>query len=103
MGALFGLFCAYMAMPTPVHAAPFGGQISQVIPCYNQVIWAMVGAPRGGPHIWSAGTKTYLYGPPRHAGQYILGLDGAEYFCIVSIQPLIVYSGKHITMMGSSQ
>jgi hypothetical protein len=94
---------AFMLVAPKVQAAPFGGQASTVIPCYNQVIWAMLGPPIGGPHIWSAGTVTYLNGPPRHAGQWILGLNGAPYFCIVEIQPLIVFAGKHITMMGSSQ
>ncbi len=82
----------------------FGGAASQVINCYNDVIWTSVGPPRGGRYIWAPGvTRTYEYGPPSHAGQWLLGLFGAPYFCIVSPQPLIIFPGLLMTMLGSSQ
>lgn len=90
-------------VPTLSTAFPFGGQASIVRPCYNQVIYANLGPPRGGPYIWSPSTKTYLFGPPRHAGQWLLGLAGVPYFCIVILRPLTVWPGTHIIMMGSSQ
>jgi hypothetical protein len=101
-------FCALvvgltMLAPLPALAFPFGGQASQVINCYNEAIYASLGAPIGGPYIWTNGTRTYQFGPPSHSGQWILGLASAPYYCIVSIIPLTIYSGTAISMMGSSQ
>ncbi len=97
------LMCATLAAPCAAFAFPFGGQASTVVPCYNQAIYANLGPPRGGPFVWTPSTKTYQFGPPTHAGQWLLGLAGAPYFCVVSIQPVIVWPGTYITMMGSSQ
>lgn len=98
VGAMF-----LIALPAPALAFPFGGQASTVRPCYNQVIYANIGPPVAGPYIWSGSTKTYQFGPPSHAGQWLLGLAGAPYFCIIQILPLTVWPGTHIIMMGSSQ
>lgn len=91
--------------PTAVVAQtnPFGGPITSIIFCYNQAIWTTVGPPVGGIYIWTPSTVTYPFGPPAHVGQYLLGLYGAPYYCLVSIVPIIVYAGISITMMGSSQ
>jgi len=89
--------------PAFAFAFPFGGQASIVIPCYNQAIYAKLGPPRGGPYVWTPSTKTYQFGAPTHAGQWLLGLASAPYYCIVSVQPVIVWPGTYITMMGSSQ
>lgn len=97
-GALFALL-----LPSFAYAAPFGGRISQIIPCYNNAIYANVGAPRGGQYIWTPATRTYRFGPPSHAGQYILGLSGIPYYCLVSIVPIDTLPGISIMMMGSSQ
>src|SRR3989344_1614083 len=92
-----------LAIPKVTHAFPFGGSIGQIIFCYNKAIWANVGPPRGGQFIWTPMTKTYMFGPPSHSGQWLLGLAAPPYFCVVSIDPVIVYAGILITMMGSSQ
>ena len=91
------------SMPTAALAFPFGGQASIVRPCFNEVIYAALGPPIGGPYIWAPSTKTYLFGPPRHAGQWLLGLASINYYCIVSRRPLITWPGSLITMLGSSQ
>lgn len=91
-----------LSTPFVAYAFPFGGQASIVVPCYNQAIYANLGPPRGGPYIWTPSTKTYQFGPPSHAGQWLLGLAGAPYYCIVSVDPIIVWPGTYITMMGSS-
>jgi len=98
-----GLFIAAVVLPYRAEAFPFGGQASSVIPCYNQAIFARLGPPRGGDFVWTPSTKTYQFGPPQHSGQWLLGLAGAPYFCIVEITGLKVISGTHIIMMGSSQ
>lgn len=92
-----------LAMPSPAFAFPFGGAIGQIIFCYNDAIWVNVGPPRGGQFVWTPSTKTYEFGPPSHSGQWLLGLASPPYYCLVSIVPIIVYTGIAITMMGSSQ
>ena len=91
-------------MPSFAYAFPFGGQAGIVLPCYyNSTIYAVLGPPIGGPYVWTTATKTYQFGPPRHAGQWLLGLAGAPYFCLYSVSPEITYDAIAIIMMGSSQ
>ena len=93
-----------LLLPFFARAYPFGGQARIVLPCYyNQTIYANLGPPSGGKYIWTTATKTYLFGPPRHAGQWLLGLAGAPYYCIYKRAPLTIYTGSAIIMMGSSQ
>ncbi len=94
---------AIVAAPLAAHAFPFGGQAGRVIPCYNQAILADLGPPVGGKYLWSPATRTYQFGPPRHSGQWLLGLAQTPWYCIITYQPLTVESGTHIMMMGSSQ
>ncbi|HEV3245272.1 MAG TPA: hypothetical protein VG102_02865 [Candidatus Paceibacterota bacterium] len=101
--AVVAAIIALLLAPFTALAFPFGGQISQVIFCYNDAIWANVGPPRGGQYVWTPATRTYEFGPPSHAGQWLLGLASPPYYCLVSIVPIIVYTGIAITMMGSSQ
>lgn len=89
--------------PLAASAAPFGGMITQLVPCYNEAIYVNLSGPVGGAYIWTPSTKTYPFGPPRHPGQWLLGLKAASYYCIVSIMPVIVWEGTGIMMMGSSQ
>ncbi len=92
-----------IVLPGIASAFPFGGAIGTIKPCYNNAIYAMLGAPVGGPFIWTPSTKTYSFGPPTHSGQWLLGLAGIPYYCIVSILPVEVWPGTAINMMGSSQ
>jgi len=91
------------AFPLVALAFPFGGMIGQIVFCYNNAIYAQVGPPNGGPFIWTPSTKTYQFGPPTHSGQWLLGLAAPPYYCLVSIQPIIVWSGILMTMEGSSR
>lgn len=89
--------------PASTYARPFGGQASIVLPClYNSTIYVNLGPPIGGEYVWTTATKTYQFGPPRYAGQWLLGLAGAPYFCIYQKDPLTVYTATSISMMGSS-
>lgn len=92
-----------LATPLETFAFPFGGQANSVVPCYNQAILARLGPPIGGNYLWSPSTKTYQFGPPRHAGQWLLGLAQTPWYCIITYLPLTVEPGTHIMMMGSSQ
>jgi hypothetical protein len=96
------LIAAFL-LPSVALAFPFGGQASLVVPCYNNAIYANVGPPIGGAYIWTPSTLTYQFGAPTHAGQWLLGLASAPYYCIVSLLPIIVWAGISITMLGTSQ
>ena len=96
------LLAGVALLPATVLAFPFGGQINQIIFCYNNAIYANVGPPRGGPFIWTPSTRTYQFGPPTRSGQYLLGLAAPPYYCVVSKSPVIVWSGILMTMEGSS-
>ena len=97
------LIAALFIAPSLALAFPFGGNASEVIPCYNDAIYALLGPPIGGPYLWTPSTETFQFGPPSHAGQWVLGNAGPPYFCLVSILPIITYPGTDIIMMGSSQ
>lgn len=100
--SLFFLVAALL-LPSAAYAFPFGGRASIVLRCiYNSTIYANLGPPRGGEYIWTTNTRTYQFGPPAYAGQWLLGLAGAPYYCIYKISPLTIYTGIAITMMGSS-
>lgn len=104
VATILSVFLAvFLALPATALAFPFGGQIGQVIFCYNDAIWAAIGPPDAGDYVWTPSTVTYEFGPPSHAGQWLLGLASPPYYCLVSIEPIIVYTGTAITMMGSSQ
>ena len=96
------LCISILALPALTFAFPFGGQINQIIFCYNNAIYTNLGPPRGGPFIWTPSTRTYRFGPPQRSGQWLLGLAAPPYYCIVSKQPIIVWSGILMTMEGSS-
>lgn len=89
-------------LPSLSYAFPFGGSIGQIVFCYNNAIYTSVGPPNGGAYIWAPSTKTYQFGPPSHTGQWLLGLAAPPYYCLVSIQPIIVWAGTLMTMEGSS-
>ncbi len=92
-----------LCIPSIAGAFPFGGQAALVLPCFNNAIYVNVGAPIGGAYIWTPATMTYQFGAPTHSGQWLLGLASAPYYCIISIQPVIVWPGIAITMLGTSQ
>ncbi len=101
--AFFSSAVLFASVPFVANAYPFGGQINIFRKCYNQALYAQLGPPRGGPYIWRPSTLTYQFGPPSHTGQWLLGLASVPYYCVVSVQPVIVWPGTYITMMGSSQ
>lgn len=101
--AVFVSIVVLGATPLVADAFPFGGRASTVLNCvYNSTIYTNLGPPRGGEYIWTTATRTYEFGPPSHAGQWMLGLAGAPYFCVYSKAPLIIYTGIAMIMMGSS-
>lgn len=105
------LLAMFFVVTDFTHAQQFGGRIGDgarcdgrpKVNCYNQVIWAGIGPPRGGNYIWAPGvTRTYEFGPPSHTGQWLLGLYAPPYFCVARLLPLIVCPGIIMTMEGSS-
>jgi hypothetical protein len=100
--AVAALVATILLTPALTFAFPFGGAVGQIIFCYNNAIWVNVGPPIGGQFVWTPSTQTYQFGPPTHSGQWLLGLASPPYYCLVSVEPIIVYTGIAITMMGSS-
>lgn len=90
-------------VPSSVFAYPFGGQASEVHNCYNQTIYVVLGAPRGGVFVWTSSTHSYAFGPPTHSGQWLLGLAGVPDVCLYSVDPIDVRAADAIIMHGSSQ
>jgi hypothetical protein len=95
---------AILIVPFYAHALvrPFGGQASVLVPCIGGGLWTVVGPPVGGPHIWYPWTRTYLFGPPSHPGQWLLGTAGPIGACVVSLHPLIIFHGSTMIQLGSS-
>ncbi len=90
-------------IPTAVNAFPFGGRITLFHVCYNETIFARLSAPVPGDYIWTTGTRTYQFGPPRASGQWLLGLTGIPADCLWSFDPIFPVPAIAIMMMGSSQ
>ena len=85
---------------------PFGGAITSMITgCFDGITWVSVGPPRPGWYLHTPYTRTYEFGPPRHIGQYLLGLYAPKLFCTknTGFGGLLVREGLVISMMGSSQ
>lgn len=89
--------------PFVAEARPFGGQASEVHDCFNRTIYVVLGPPRGGIFVWTFSTHSYAFGPPRHAGQWLLGLSGVPYICLYTIDPIDIRAADTIIMHGSSQ
>ena len=101
---IVGFLVSIAFVPSFSLAMPFGGSISTIMPCQTDgARYAFVGPPIGGPFVWTPSTLTYDFGPPSHSGQWLLGLSGVDFYCVISIEPLIIWPGIDITMMGSSQ
>lgn len=99
----FLILCFVFVYPSLSYAYPFGGQASEVHQCYNRTIYVVLGPPRGGKFVWTSSTHSYAFGPPQHAGQWLLGLAGAPYICLYTIEPIDVRAADTIIMHGSSQ
>jgi hypothetical protein len=54
------LLTSALLSPSVAAAFPFGGQAFIVRPCYNNAIYIGLGPPRGGPFVWTPGTRTYM-------------------------------------------
>jgi len=62
---------------------PFGGDIIVLFPCVNG-LKITLGPPTPGFYMYVPGTSfSYLYGPPSHPGQWLLGLSGPPLVCLV--------------------
>jgi len=98
------LLCAIflLSTPNPVLAFPFGGQTSLVLPCFNVAILTLIGPPNAGFYLWTPSTQTFNNGPPTRGGQWLLGMAGIPYICLLWPVPIIVWPGISINMMGSS-
>lgn len=85
-------------------ATPFGGAIEALVYCNDGSRWVHLGGPRGGDFIWTAGTRTYEFGPPKRVGQWLLGLSGGAGSCTIGAEPFTTsIPGQVMYMVGSSR
>lgn len=98
------LVVCLLAIVTPMVASafPFGGRITLYHVCYNETLFARLSPPVPGDYVWTTATKTYLFGPPRAVGQWLLGLTGIPFDCLWSVNPIFPVPAIAIMMMGSS-
>ena len=73
-----------------------------ILPCHNDATFIQIGQQGAGNFILTNSTKLYRGGFPKALGQWVIGLAGSDYYCLVSTAPQIVYTGVYITDMGSS-
>lgn len=97
------LFSLGVLTPTITSAFPFGGQITLYHVCFNETLFARLSPPVPGDYVWTTATRTYQFGPPRSAGQWLLGLTGIPFDCLWSVNPIFPVPAIAIMMMGSSQ
>ncbi len=98
----FVIVILFVLSPAYSYAFPFGGMAGLVHFCFNQAIYVVLGPPIGGAYIWTPATRTYQFGVPTHAGQWLLGLSGPPYYCLYSVEPVDLRPGIGIMMQGSS-
>lgn len=99
------LLIAFMLLvPTSAIAAPFGGNVLAVRPCYNFSGFIItLGPPTPGEYVADAATFRYLFQTPYRPGQWLLGLVGSVAVCDVSPRRgLQGVSGVRILFHGSS-
>lgn len=77
----------------------FSGPILEIIPCYNRAIYVKLAEDRA--FVLDANTRIFNYGRPQAAGEFIMGITAAPYFCIKSTSPqLVVYAAGYIAAMA---
>lgn len=81
------LFFAVSFVPTAAHAfIPFGGPIVSIQPCDGGTAWLIrLGPPTPFNLIYVTGTPVFREGPPRHPGQFMLGIATGGGLCDTAI------------------
>lgn len=86
------------------YAQPFGGAITFLFPSCIEGIWLKLGPPTPGDYMYGAGSYSYLFGPPSHLGQWLLGLSGGFLTCSIPCHSgiCVIGGGRLIIYHGSS-
>jgi hypothetical protein len=103
---LTAIIATILFAPVSVYAqVPFGGMIKSIKPCINPP-GLVVNMASGETLLYLPGLSiSFLFGPPTHPGQFLLGLAGKGVSCFTRRRhghwksPL---SGKLILFHGSS-
>jgi hypothetical protein len=78
----------------------FGGPVTRIQPCYNDATLIIVA---GQALVSTPATHLYGEGAPKQTGQWVLGLAGAGYYCLASLEPQpVVYTARHIVAVGAA-
>jgi len=81
----------------------FGGPVLRVQECRNDATFVHVGGPNAGYFLVTPSTKVYLLGVPRRISQWAIGVAGDNYYCLVSIEPIVVWQGYEAIVIGSTK
>ena|SRR3989338_1751966 len=83
---------------------PFGGAILSIYPC-NNGLKITLSPPTPGLYFYPWGAISYLFGPPSHPGQLLLGMSGPPVVCLTSCEDgecaslggdVIIYHGSSL-------
>lgn len=108
---LLPTFSFAIGIPTLSLFSPFGGKVVAVTPCVSSLTGSyaveITEFPFGtGTYIWGPSTATFLMGPPKNPGQYLIGLaipfvDGCP-TSIIKGNPANFKGDQRMTMVGTS-
>ena len=103
---IFVIFVVGLLIPLQTNAVdlPFGGQIITIFPCANGLRLTL-SAPTPGMYMYTPASFSYLNGPPSHTKQWLLGMAGPSYVCLVPCHvglcpagagPAIIFHGSSL-------
>ena len=64
---------------------PFGGAILTIYPCING-LKITLSTPTPGFYFYPWGALSFLFGPPTHPGQWLLGMSGPPMACLTACE-----------------
>jgi hypothetical protein len=109
---IFCIVTIFSPLSQALALGPFGGMILFLFPACipyggnaggSHII---LGPPTAGKYMWSPGISfSYLWGPPSHIGQWLLGMSGPMTACVfmTPVGPQMYDWGWLILFHGSSQ
>lgn len=102
---LFIITAIFIFLPQKLFAATlFGGMIQKMNICVIPPgIYLKLGGPVGGDFVYQIGKSlSYLFSPPIHIGQWLLGVAGGQTLCCLDRKCRKQITGNSILFHGSS-
>ncbi|OGZ04327.1 MAG: hypothetical protein A2648_01105 [Candidatus Lloydbacteria bacterium RIFCSPHIGHO2_01_FULL_41_20] len=97
-------FLLFFIAPTSSFAifgapSPFGGPVVAIFPCFNNIsaYRVILGPPSPGLYLYQTGvSRSFLFGPPIHPGQWVLGVSGGPPLCDISSEKGVFKAAKNV-------